>query len=371
MEINSTEKQENMEKNANELENEQLGKNDSNRMDSMNQNKNITTSNPPNSEETLFSSENKSISAEKPDKNDDQIQNPKSSMINNETKNKFEDSKLKGLQLSSAKKSAKIPHKFQIFLERNEDFQKRKTQNMNELQRNIEDNLKKIMKEKPEITKKSRIIDKKNSKPKFLDRLKDEQMKQIQKKEKLIEKINTEKAKKKEEIEKPLEFNIQRKEDKKFMKIYETMMERQKEVIERFKIFNEVVKEYHMKECTFSPKINKVEDINGIDSDNNNDKNNLTERLVKRMYNDEIKFRKKRKDDLFKKYQPSFQPKINENAEMLSRNWKTKLARRNQSLDYERKNNKNKSIEDEKKLIKSSSKNEVTNDYDKNNNENE
>ena len=371
MEINSTEKEENAQKNVNELENEKLSKNDSNSIDSMIKNKNILSSNLRNSGETLFSSENKSISAEKHDKNDEQIQNIQSSIMNNNSKNNLENTKIKGLNLSSPKKVSKIPRGFRVFLERTEDFQKKRMQNMNELQRNCEDNLKKMMKEKPEITKRSRIIDKKNSKPKFLDRIKDEQMKQKQKKEKLIEKINIERAKKKEEIEKPLEFKIMKKEDKKFMKVYEAMMARQKEVKERFKIFNEVVQEYNMKECTFAPKINKVEDNNRSESDITEDKNDLNEKLVKRMYKDEIKYRNKRKEDLFKKYKPSFQPIINYNAEKLSRNWKSKLGSRNQTLDYEIKNYKNKSSDVNKKLNSSNSLKEINNFDDEYNRENE
>ena len=362
MENKSIEKEENSKKISNELENEQLGKIDSNSIDSDIKNKNILTSNLRSSEETHFSSENKSISAEKPYKNEeDQIGQIHSSLINNNPKNNNKNSKSKGLKFSTPKKPTKIPHKFNIFLERTEDFQKRKIENMNELQRNYEDNIKKIMKEKPEITQRSRIIDKKYSKQKFLDRIKEEQIKQKQRKEKLIEKINAEKAKKKEEIDKPLEFNIKPKEDKKFMKVYEAMMTRQKEVKERFKIFNEVVKEYHMKECTFAPKINKAQDNNKSDSDSSNDNNNLSEKLVKRMYNDEIKYRNKRKDDLVKKYKPSFQPKINDNADRLSRNWKMKLSSRNQTMDYEMKNYGNKITNGEKILNKSSSKNEINN----------
>ena len=368
MENKSIEKEENSKKISNELENEQLGKIDSNSIDSDIKNKNILTSNLRSSEETHFSSENKSTSAEKPDKNDEQIKQIHSSLINNNPKNNNKNSKLKGLKFSTPKKPTKIPHKFNIFLERTEDFQKRKIENMNELHRNYEDNIKKIMKEKPEITQRSRIIDKKNSKQKFLDRIKEEQIKQKQRKEKLIEKINAEKAKKKEEIDKPLEFNIKPKEDKKFMKVYEAMMTRQKEVKERFKIFNEVVKEYHMKECTFAPKINKAQDNNKSDTDSSNDNNNLSEKLVKRMYNDEIKYRNKRKDDLIKKYKPSFQPKINDNADRLSRNWKMKLSSRNQTMDYEIQNCGNKIYNWNQNLNKSSSKNDINDDdYDDNN----
>ena len=366
MEIKSTEK---AQKIPNELETEQIAKNDSNSIDSDIKNKNILASNLHSSEETHFSSENKSTSTEKPDKNNVQKRQIHSCLINNNTKNNNKNSKLKGLKFSTPKKPTKIPHKFNIFLERTEDFQKKKIENMNELQKNYEDNIKKLMKEKPDITQRSRILDKKNSKPKFLDRVKEEQIKQKQRKEKLIEKINAEKAKKKEETDKPLEFNIKPKEDKKFMKVYEAMMTRQKETKERFKIFNEVVKEYHMKECTFAPKINKVQDNYRSESDSSTDNNNLSEKLVKRMYNDEIKYRNKRKDDLVKKYKPSFQPKINDNADRLSRNWKIKLSSKNQTMDYEMKNYGNKITNGEKRLNKSSSKNDI-NDSDEDNDQN-
>ena len=330
MEIKSTEKEENMENNNIEIENEQLGKNDSNSIDSISKNKNIFSSNLRGSEETHFSSDNKSISAEKPDKREDPIQYIHSTIINNNTKNNSKNSKLKGLKKSSPIKEKKIPHQFHIFLERTEDFQKKKTENINQLHQNYEESIKKIMQNTPQLTKKSRLIDKRNSKPKFLDRIKDEQIKQKQRKEKLIEKVNLEKVKKKEEIDKPLKFNIKKKEDKKFMKAYKIMLKRQNEVNERFKIFNNSVKEYTMRECTFSPKINKFEDDN-----DNKDKDDLNERMVKRMYNHEIKYRNKRKDELYKKYMPSFHPKINSNAERLSRNWKNKLSSRNQTVDYE------------------------------------
>ena len=229
MEIKSTEKEENMENNNIEIENEQLGKNDSNSIDSISKNKNIFSSNLRGSEETHFSSDNKSISAEKPDKREDPIQYIHSTIINNNTKNNSKISKLKGLKKSSPIKEKKIPHQFHIFLERTEDFQKKKTENINQLHQNYEESIKKIMQNTPQLTKKSRLIDKRNSKPKFLDRIKDEQIKQKQRKEKLIEKINLEKLKKKEEIEKPLKFHIKQKEDKKFMKVYKIMMKREKE----------------------------------------------------------------------------------------------------------------------------------------------
>ena len=341
MDIISTEREEEAKKIITELEEERQGKNDSNIIDSLIKNSDKISSNPRGSGETHFSSENKSISVERQDKSEEQIP---SSINNINLKDNNEKSKIKSFKISSPQKNKKISKKFQDFLERTEDLQKRRTQNMKDLNQNFEDNLKKIMKEKPEITKRSIIIDKKNSKQQFLERIKDQEIKQKQRKEKLIEKINNEKAKKREEIEKPLEFNIKQKEDKKFMKVYEGMMTRQKEVKERFKIFNEVVQEYKMKECTFAPKINKdrEEVKDSSDSDSSDDEKNIKEKMVKRLYNDEIKYRNRLKEKLIKKYKPSFQPKINDNAEKLSRNWKNKLYNKNKSLNHD--NNKNNKI---------------------------
>ena len=334
MEIKSTEITENIQKISNVIDNERLCKNDSNSIDSEIQNKNIFNPKLRNSDETRYNSDNKSISVERPDKSDYLNQQIQSPMTNTNKKNNYQNSKLESLKLSNPKKNIEIPHKFYIFLERAEGFQKKQKENMNELKRSVEDNIKKLMKEKPEITKKSRMIDKKNSKQKFLDRIKDEEIKYKQRKEKLFERINLERAKKKEEIDKPLEFNIKPKEDKKFMKVYESMMERQKATKNRFKVFNEVVQEYNMKECTFSPKINKYENKSFTKSDEENNEINKNNKFVKRLYNDEIKNRIKKKENLFQKYKPSFHPKINKNAESLSRNWKTKLNCKNNTNYY-------------------------------------
>ena len=326
MEIKSNEITEVKQKISKEIDNEQLCKNDSNSIDSDIKNKNTFNPKIRNSEEIPYNSDNKSTSVERPDKSDDLNQQTQSSLIDTNKNNNYQNTKLDSLKLSkSNKKNVEIPHKFYIFLERNEGFQKRQKENINELKRNVEDNIKKSMKEKPEITKKSRIIDKKNSKQKFLDRIQDEANKYKQRKEKLFERINLERAKKKEEIEKPLEFNTKLKEDKKFMKAYESMMERQKEVKNRFKVFNEVLNQYNMKECTFAPKINKHHNKSFTESADENNEINKNNKFVKRLYNDEIKNRIKKKENLVQKYKPSFHPKINKNAESLSRNWKLKL----------------------------------------------
>ena len=359
MESKSEEKDENSKKLSFENTNDKLNNPDSNSIDSEIKNKNLFPS-----EETRYNSDNKSIQ----DKSDDMNQNIKSSLINMPQKKTFQKSKLDSLKLSTPQKGKKIPHKFHIFLERTEDLHQRQKDNLNELQKNVEDNLKKLMKDKPEITQRSRIIDKKNSKTKFLERIKDEEIKIKQRKEKLKEKINLERALKKEQIDKPLEFNKISKHDKKFMKVYEAMVERQKEVNDKFKIFNEVVQEYSMKECTFAPKINRrrnksVCDNDDSNSENEDDKIDKKEKMVKRLYNDEINYRNRKKENLFKKYTPCFQPKINNNAERLSRNWKTKLASKHNTNYYiENKNNINIDENAITERNKSSSKKKIKNE---------
>ena len=341
MENKLEEKNDNTKNKLFENSNDKLDKHDSISTDSELKNKNLFPSNFKNSEDTRYNSDNKSIQ----DKSDDLNQNIQSPLININQKNKIQKSKLDSLNLkfSTPQKNKKIPQKFHIFLERTENLHRRQKENLNELQKNVEENIKKLMKEKPDITERSRLIDKKNSKTKFLERIKEQQIKIKQRKEKLKEKINIERALKKEKIDKPLEFNKISKEDKKFMKVYEAMVERQKEVNDRFQIFNEVVHEYNMKECTFSPQINKQRN-KSYDESNSNSENeeDKEEKLVKRLYDDEIKYRNKKKENLFKKYTPSFHPKINKNSDKLSRNWKSKLTNKHNTNYYiENKNNFN------------------------------
>ena len=106
------------------------------------------------------------------------------------------------------------------------------------------------------------------------------------------------------------------------------MMLRQKELKDKFKIFNEMVDKYDMKECTFYPKINKKNNNNesvSSKSENSSKEKDNKDKVFKRLYNEEIINRNKRKENLIKKYQPSFHPKINENSNKLSLNWKSKL----------------------------------------------
>ena len=71
---------------------------------------------------------------------------------------------------------------------------------LDELEKNALEREKQSLKEKPQISKRSASIDKRNSKKKFLDRIKDEEIKYKQRRDKLIIKINEERAKKKIEI---------------------------------------------------------------------------------------------------------------------------------------------------------------------------
>ena len=84
------------------------------------------------------------------------------------------------------------------------------------------------------------------------------------------------------------------------------------------------------------------------------------------MYNDEIKNRIKRKDELVKKYKPCFHPKINANSGRLSRNWKAKLSKKNQSVNYEMNNDMDKLSVIKERTNKSSFKSETNDEKNKN-----
>ena len=101
----------------------------------------------------------------------------------------------------------------------------------------------------------------KNKTTTFLDRVKEQEEYSKAKKEKLIEKIKNERIKKKEEIDKPLEFDIKPKEmDKKFKKFYDEMRKKEEDIKKRLNIYAELVEKYKMKECKFQPNINENED---------------------------------------------------------------------------------------------------------------
>ena len=95
-------------------------------------------------------------------------------------------------------------------------FEKRKKEKILQLKNELEKEELKELKTKPEITKKSRDIINKNKKENFFERMKEKENIVNEKKKKLIEQIKLERAKKKEEEDKPLEFKINTKPNKKF-----------------------------------------------------------------------------------------------------------------------------------------------------------
>ena len=119
-------------KNPIELLNDHLIKKDSTSIDSETKTKNILSSNLRNSDETRYNSDNKSISIERPEKIDDLIQPSQSSLNNNDNNiiNKSNNKKISCIKFSSPTKSTKIPNKFNLFLERNEGFQRRQKENL-------------------------------------------------------------------------------------------------------------------------------------------------------------------------------------------------------------------------------------------------
>ena len=151
------EKNEKKEESQNKEENEIIEE-DSTSIDSETKTKNILSSNLRNSDETRYNSDNKSISIERPEKIDDLIQPSQSSLNNNDNNiiNKSNNKKISYIKFSSPTKSTKIPNKFNLFLERNEGFQRRQKENLDELQKGYEQNIKKLMKEKSKKNKKTK-----------------------------------------------------------------------------------------------------------------------------------------------------------------------------------------------------------------------
>jgi len=181
----------------------------------------------------------------------------------------------------------------------------------------------------------------KKEKLKFLERVKEEEIKAREKKERLIEQIQNERAKKKEEIEKPLEFNLRTsKVDKKFQKVYDEMMRKEQENKNKFNIFAQIVQDFQMKECNFHPNLKK-----DSDGERNRKKLNSCE-MIQRLYDDEIKTRCQKKEDLRKKYKPTFRPKINQNTNELVKRWK---VRNENKIKEKRKEANNDDINKDKK----------------------
>ena len=196
------------------------------------------------------------------------------------------------------------------YLNRFIDYEKRKENKLSQMQKEKKEKERKTLKNKPFISRKSiELINKLKLNDDLLERMNDEEKKKKDKKEKLIEKINTEREKKKKEIEQPNKYNIKiTKFDNKFDKIYSEMMKKNELLKSKINAFSDMVKEYEMRECFFQPNYFKNNDKN--DSKTKKKRRVSSCEVTQRLYNDEIKNRRKKADKLNEKYKLSFHPTI-------------------------------------------------------------
>ena len=188
------------------------------------------------------------------------------------------------------------------------------------------------LRKKPYLSEKTQEIIKKTSKNENLfQRMKENEKKTKEKIKRLTEIINQEREKKKAEQDKPLEFKTKLNPiDKKFNIKYMEMKRKQLQTHEDFLDFASLVKDYENRECVFQPNLKE--------KSKNKNKTVNSEELIQRLYDDEIKKKKKLKENLDKKYKPSFKPNINDTSIDLAKKWKER--RRNQldkSLNYNNK----------------------------------
>ena len=199
------------------------------------------------------------------------------------------------------------------------EYEKKRLEKIMRLREHLKNVEIKKLKSKPEISKKSKelINNMKNNKENIIQRMKEEEEKAKQKRKYLAEKIKEERKKRKELQEKKPEYKIKKiKPDKKFNKFYTKMLENDKMKKQKFAKFTEVVKDYEMRECVFQPNLTEF--------DENRYKNLNSNKLVQRLYEEEIKKREQKKLDLEKKYKPSFKPEINNTSIELAKRFKNK-----------------------------------------------
>ena len=199
------------------------------------------------------------------------------------------------------------------------EYEKKRLEKIMRLREHLKNVEIKKLKSKPEISKKSKelINNMKNNKENIIQRMKEEEEKAKQKRKYLAEKIKEERKKRKELQEKKPEYKIKKiKPDKKFNKFYTKMLENDKMKKQKFAKFTEVVKDYEMRECVFQPNLTEF--------DENRYKNLNSNKLVQRLYEEEIKKREQKKLDLEKKYKPSFKPEINNMSIELAKRLKNK-----------------------------------------------
>ena len=224
------------------------------------------------------------------------------------------------------------------YLNRFIDYEKRKESKIFQLQKEKNDNEKKKLKKKPFISRKSvELISRLNLNDNILERMNDEEKKAKDRKEKLIQKINMEREKKKKEIEKPNSYNIKlTKFDNKFDKIYNEMMKKDEKLKSKINAFSDMVKEYEMRECVFQPNFFKY---NNKNEDNKKKKRISSSDVTKRLYNDEIKNRRNRINQLNEKYKLTFKPTISNKSVDLAMRKREKMRLSSKEKNDELKNN--------------------------------
>lgn len=201
------------------------------------------------------------------------------------------------------------------FLNRFINYEKKKEEKISGLKKEKDEKEKNNLRKRPFLSRKSvELISRINLKDNFLERMEEEEKKSKIQKEKLVEKIKNERAKKKEEIEKPLDFKIKPTiVDKKFNKIYQEMLKKEEFAKEKLEAFKDVVNQYNMRECVFQPNINKEEDNNNDNIKRKKIRSTSSE-VIQRLYNDELKNKEKKRENLEKKYKLSFKPKIGDKS---------------------------------------------------------
>ena len=185
------------------------------------------------------------------------------------------------------------------------EYEKRRLEKLVRLRKHFENMEIQKLKPKPEISKHSKqlIESSQNNKDSIIQRMKEEEEKTKMKRKVLADKIKEERIKRKKEQEKKPEFKVKKiKMDKKFNKFYTDMLEKDKIKKEKFAKFTEVVKDYEMSECVFQPNLTEL--------DENKYKNLNSNKLIERLYDEELKKREQKKKDLEKKYKPSFKPDL-------------------------------------------------------------
>ena len=224
------------------------------------------------------------------------------------------------------------------YLNRFIDYEKRKESKIFQLQKEKNDKEKKNLKKKPFISRKSvELISRLNLNDNILERMNDEEKKAKDRKEKLIQKINMEREKKKKEIEKPNSYNIKlTKFDNKFDKIYNEMMKKDEKLKSKINAFSDMVKEYEMRECVFQPNFFKY---NNKNEDNKKKKRISSSDVTKRLYNDEIKNRRNKINQLNEKYKLTFKPTISNKSVDLAMRKREKMRLSSEEKNDEIKNN--------------------------------